>query len=136
MALGASNYLSVAAPDAEFASAYMRLQQSCSSFEDRRTSYRPSRLTFGCDLTSSCAQSEEDALLTRQRSGALASTTNPDNGAEHELQTADTLAVSSSLVQVSLRGYVTGLRDPAATSHSMADSAAHAAVSSRSRAAP
>ena len=47
-------------------------------------------------------QSEEEALVARQQSGAHASTTGNDDNAEHELQTADTLEVSGSLVQVGL----------------------------------
>ena len=48
-------------------------------------------------------QSEEEALLARQQSGAHASTTDADGAAEHELQTADTLPISGSLVQVWLQ---------------------------------
>ena len=47
-------------------------------------------------------QSEEEALVARQQSGAHASTTGNDDNAEHELQTADTLEVSGSLIQVGL----------------------------------
>ena len=47
-------------------------------------------------------QSEEEALVARQQSGTHASTTGNDDNAEHELQTADTLEVSGSLVQVGL----------------------------------